>query len=543
MTRRSLSFLALFCSASIRCGGDEPGRKPAGFTVRASPPVASGVPFTVTVVAVNARGDAVPTYAGALHLTSSDPEATLPASAAMTASNGGRVDIQVTLKTRGPQTLTVTDDGGLAGTSAGWNVDGVRLLATGGKGDSMCAALESGGLKCWGDNDGGQLGVGDSAARGQKLTELSTALPAVSLGTGRTVTAVGLGSYHTCAILDDDALKCWGPNTYGELGLGDYVPRGAAPDTLGAALPASVLGVNRTAHRLALGPENSCVLLDTGAVKCFGNNDFGELGVGDTVLRGGVPESVGDTQPSVALGTGRTAERLTFGGQHACVVLDTHQIKCWGRNDAGGLGLGDTTQRGDLPTTAGDNLPTVALGTGRTATQVHGGADYTCALLDNAQVKCWGHNGDGQLGVGDTFNRGDAPGQMGDALPTVRLGAGRSVRSLAVGSRHVCALLDNSATKCWGSNASGGLGAGDTLSRGGAAGGMGDALTPLDIGAGGLAVEALSAGAIFNCALLEGGQVKCWGDNAHGQLALGDTQNRGASAGTMGSALPASPVW
>ena len=115
-------------------------------------------------------------------------------------------------------------------------------------------------------------------------------------------------------------------------------------------------------------------------------------------------------------------------------------MKCWGYNGDGELGLGDTTSRGDgWPGEMGDNLPAVDLGTGRTATAIAAGGNHTCALLDDATVKCWGFNGYGQLGLGDTVARGDEVGAMGDSLPAVDLGTGRTAVAIAAGSNHTCA--------------------------------------------------------------------------------------------------------
>ena len=92
------------------------------------------------------------------------------------------------------------------------------------------------------------------------------------------------------------------------------------------------------------------------------------------------------------------------------------------------------------------------LGTGRYAKHIKAGHDYVCALLDDATVKCWGNNGKGQLGYGDTKHRGHNPADMGDALPTVNFGTGRTVTYLDVGWHHACVVLDNGDIKCWGHN-------------------------------------------------------------------------------------------
>ena len=182
--------------------------------------------------------------------------------------------------------------------------------------------------------------------------------------------------------------------------------------------------------------------------------------------------------PLVDLGSGRTAKSVSAGGSHTCAVLDNSGVKCWGGNAAGQLGLGDAAGRGSQGGQMGDDLPAVDLGSGRSAKAVAAGENHTCALLDNNRVKCWGDNQFGQLGLGDTASRGSAAGQMGDNLPAVDLGKGRTAQAIATGAAadHTCALLDDGKVKCWGLNDAGQLGLGDTGNRGDQGGEMGDAL-------------------------------------------------------------------
>jgi hypothetical protein len=112
-----------------------------------------------------------------------------------------------------------------------------------------------------------------------------------------------------------------------------------------------------------------------------------------------------------------------LGSAHTCALLDDRTVKCWGRNGYGRLGYGDTRDRGDDAGETGDALSAVALGAGRTAVSIVAGSAHTCALLDDRTVKCWGRNGYGRLGYGDTRDRGDGAGEMGDALPALALGA------------------------------------------------------------------------------------------------------------------------
>jgi alpha-tubulin suppressor-like RCC1 family protein len=152
----------------------------------------------------------------------------------------------------------------------------------------------------------------------------------------------------------------------------------------------------------------------------LGVNWDGQLGLGDTANRGDGPGEMGDALPSIDLGRGRSATALSAGNYHTCAVLDDGAVKCWGFNGFGQLGLGDTAWRGDGPGEMGDALPSIDLGTGRSATALTA-TSHTCALLDHGSLKCWGQNEYGQLGLGDTAFRGDGPGEMGDALPAVLL--------------------------------------------------------------------------------------------------------------------------
>jgi len=134
----------------------------------------------------------------------------------------------------------------------------------------------------------------------------------------------------------------------------------------------------------------------------------------------------------VDLGSGRTAKAISLGGFSTCAILDNNSVKCWGDNYFGQLGLGDTDARGDGTNEMGDTLPAVDLGTGRTATAIQSGAYHTCAILDNGSVKCWGNNDSGQLGQGDTENRGDGANEMGTNLLAVQLGTGRTAKKISV---------------------------------------------------------------------------------------------------------------
>jgi alpha-tubulin suppressor-like RCC1 family protein len=422
----------------------------------------------------------------------------------------------------------------LGGTTSPW------ILAGGTMGMSVCASKD-GRPKCWGNNYYGQLGLGDTNNRGDEPNEMGDNLPVIGLGAGRTVLALSSAGYFDCAILDTGAVKCWGLNSVGQLGLGDTSNRGANLASMGDDLPVVDLGTGRTAVALAAGGHHACAILDNGKVKCWGYNPYGELGLGDTNSRGDVPGETGDNLPYVNLGTGRTAVALVGGEYHTCAILDNAQLKCWGENSYGELGIGDTYPRGVSAAGMGDNLPYVNLGTGRTAVSITAGQYYTCAILDNAQLKCWGNNYSGQCGIGSNAGGnamlGDVAGEMGDSLPAVNLGTGRTAVAVTAGIDHTCAVLDNGGVKCWGANSSGELGLGDTATRGWTSGQMGDSLPYVNLGTGRTAV-AIAGRRASTCAQLDDASIKCWGAGFWGQLGNGDFQARGDNAGEMGDSLP-----
>ncbi|MEN9579939.1 MAG: hypothetical protein RJA70_2948 [Pseudomonadota bacterium] len=408
-----------------------------------------------------------------------------------------------------------------------------------------CALRTDGAVKCWGDNVAGQLGLGDANDRGDEAGEMGDDLPEVNLGSGRTAAALAAGGAHTCALLDDGALKCWGDNQYGQLGLGDTESRGDNPGEMGDELPAVDLGTGRTAIALTAGENHTCALFDNGAAKFWGKNGRGQLGIGDRVWRGDEAGEMGDNLPAVDLGTGRTVAGLNAEDDHTCALLDNGALKCWGSNRYGVLGLGNGRMgddlfgnRGDNPGEMGDDLPAVDLGAGRTAIALSAGGGHACALLYDGALKCWGSNDDGQLGIGDSSDRGDNSGEMGDDLPTADLGTGRTAVAVTADGDQTCARLDNGAAKCWGNSSVLQFGPGGTALRGDEAGEMGDNLPALDLGTGRTAV-ALAAGVYHTCALLDDGALKCWGYNISGVLGLGDIDNRGDNPGEMGDNLPA----
>jgi alpha-tubulin suppressor-like RCC1 family protein len=374
-----------------------------------------------------------------------------------------------------------------------------------------CAILGNGTVRCWGLAGQGQLGYGNTTNVGEAQSPGSVG--PVDLGTGRTAVALATRSAHTCVILDNGSVKCWGQSTSGALGYGNTNTIGDN-ETPGSVGPVD-LGAGRTAIGISAGEGFTCALLDNGTVRCWGTNNFGDLGYGNTT-------DIGDNEsPATAgpidFGSGRTVRAIDSGNGFSCAILDVGSVKCWGYGGFGELGFGGTSAIGDNETPA--SMPTVDIGSGRTATAISAAGSHVCAILDTGAVRCWGKGDQGKLGYGNENNVG-VPSSVG----TVDLGPGRTAIAISNGSSHTCAILDNGTVRCWGDGSFGELGYGN-------ANDIGDNETPgsvgpVDLGTGRTAV-AISTGSNFTCALLDNGTTRCWGDASQGRLGYGNSTRIG----------------
>ena len=236
-----------------------------------------------------------------------------------------------------------------------------------------CAMLDNGTVKCFGWNDSGQLGIDNDTQMGDDTGEMAL-LTGINLGTGRTATAISAGGYHACALLDNGSVKCWGGNGYGQLGIDNTTTMGDDSGEM-AQLTGINLGTGRTATAISAGYDHTCALLDNGAVKCWGLNSSGQLGL-DNRTNMGDDSGEMDQLTGINLGTGRTATAIDAGGWHTCAVLDDGSSKCWGDNNNGKLGINNTTDMGDNSGEM-DSLSSINLGTGRTATVISAGNAHT----------------------------------------------------------------------------------------------------------------------------------------------------------------------
>ena len=383
-------------------------------------------------------------------------------------------------------------------------------------GTHTCALLDDGEVLCWGGSsvlNFGQLGYGNRDTIGDNESPSS----AGAVEVGGVVTQVVAGDRHTCALLDTGNVRCWGQGGDGRLGYSN------TNDIGDDETPASAGDINMGAPvtQIATGFEYTCALLDTGTIRCWGDGFLGQLGYGNN-------NNIGDDESPADAGDinlGGIAAQVTAGVNHTCALLDTGTVRCWGNSLSGELGYGNQDSVGvtNTPAEAGD------IDLGGSATQVSAGAQHTCALLNTGAVRCWGSNLGGQLGYGNTTSIGDneTPASAGD------VNVGGSVRQLATGSAHTCAIMETGNVRCWGSNSAGQLGYGNTED-------IGDDETPAeagDINVGKTVIQ-IATGDQHTCAVLENGAVRCWGQGFFGRLGYGNEDDIGddespASAGDV----------
>lgn len=387
-------------------------------------------------------------------------------------------------------------------------------------GNSTCALSSTGLVKCWGFNGTGELGLGNTKNRGD-LT-VPRQLPAIDFGTNRRAKQISLSSKGSaCAILDGGDLKCWGNNEFGQLGTGDLLNRGDKPNQMGDALKPIALGAGRKAIGVSAGSDYTCAVLDDGSVKCWGYNGYGRLGT----------ESNANLQapdPSATVKLGRKAKAVSASADGVtCALLDDGTLKCWGNiwftTHADYAELGGNPGIGDF---AGEitGLPPLSFSGGSPVKTLIAGR-VSAVVLGDGSLRLWGNSSDAQLGPGAVY-LGLTPTELA-AVPPVEIGMGETVKSVALGATHACAVLSDGQAKCWGDNSGGQLGLGSTEAIDAA---------PSEIDAvylGGHHALQIAAGQSHSCAILDDGTIKCWGANASGQLGLGDTQTRGDSGGKL----------
>ncbi|HET6585081.1 MAG TPA: hypothetical protein VFG69_16605, partial [Nannocystaceae bacterium] len=369
-------------------------------------------------------------------------------------------------------------------------------------GEHTCALLDTGLVRCWGEAGTGALGLGNLADIGDD--ELPGVVDPVELD--GVAVRLATGYRHSCALLDGGAVRCWGEGQFAQLGTGALANIG--DDELPTAI--APVDVGGPATQLVTGFFHTCVVLEGGDVRCWGAGIDGQLGYGNT-------DSIGDDELPSAVGpvdTGGAVVQLATGLHHTCALLEGGDVRCWGASAEGQLGYGTTESFGDDEPASAAGLVDV----GGTVTQIVAGGFHTCALLEGGAVRCWGRGLQGQLGYGSIATIGD------DELPSAvgPVDTDGIVTQLAAGYFHTCALLDSGAVRCWGFGGFGELGTADTIDIGDDE--LPTAVAPVDVGGD---VVQIATTNDHVCALLDTTGLRCWGLGASGRLGYGDSDDIG----------------
>jgi alpha-tubulin suppressor-like RCC1 family protein len=254
--------------------------------------------------------------------------------------------------------------------------------------------MTAGGVKCWGANVNGQLGDGSTA---------SSDVPVDVAGLTSGVSAIAVGGEHTCALTSHGGLKCWGWNARGQLGIGTAIDSDA---------PVDVPRLAGAVSAVAAGGRHTCALMTAGGVRCWGYNEFGQLGDGTTTDR---------PMPVDVVGLPSSIRAITTGGNFSCALKTDGRVACWGLNAAGQLGDGTYM---DSP------APVDVAGLASGVSTIADGFYHACGVTTDGGVTCWGGNESGQLGIGTT---GDSPTMTGvknaDGTPLIAASAGDSEKS------------------------------------------------------------------------------------------------------------------
>ena len=320
------------------------------------------------------------------------------------------------------------------------------------------------------------------------------------------VAAIAAGYRHNCVLTTDSGIKCWGDNVVGQVGDGTTIERHAPTDVQGLSGPVTAVDA---------GDAHTCALTADGHVQCWGRNEHGQLGRGTTNdLFTANPTPVDVCADEACEGPLLDIVFITTGDSHTCALTSTGQAKCWGLNDHG--------QNGDAATTS-RSAPVDVVNPEGGFVSLEAGAFHTCGLTESGGVMCWGKNGEGQLGD-------DRACYPDCTTPIGVVGLDSGVASVVAAGLHTCALKTDGGMMCWGFNFDGQLGhdSPDHIS-----------IVPVQVAGLESGVAAIAANGIFRghtCALMTSGGVKCWGDNAYGQVGDNSVTDRRAPVDVVGLA-------
>jgi len=371
-------------------------------------------------------------------------------------------------------------------------LSGKNLTTIYGGYSSICALANDNQAYCWGRGTSGQLG--NSAA---SSSSVPVAVYTSGVLSGKTLKSLSVGTYHACAIANNDQTYCWGYNFYGQLGINSQ-----SSSTVPAAVNTSGVLSGKTIKQLSAGYMYSCVVASDNLGYCWGYNLYGVMSTYNN------PFAI---LPVVNTGVlaGKTIKSASIGFYHMCVVASDNLPYCWGYGGYGGIGNNSTSSQ-----FAPAAVSTTGVLSGKTVSAITVGTNgnYTCTIASDNLAYCWGDNAYGQLGNSSTA-QSNIPVQVNISGVL----SGKTIKQISAGANHACAIASDSLAYCWGSDTYGRLGDNTTTQTS----------VPVAVYASGVlsskTILAISAGTYHTCAIASDNLAYCWGYNASGQLGNNST--------------------
>ena len=291
---------------------------------------------------------------------------------------------------------------------------------------------------------------------------------------------ISVGENYGCS-LNLDVIKCWGKGNWGQLGNGDTADK-VSPNTVDFTF-------GKYPVKISTGNQHACSVMNDNTAYCWGYGGRGALGDGSTDYNM-IPTLVNFNNN---FQSSNIVRDIYTSYEHTCAILISGDVSCWGGNNWGGLGIGVTSQMELSP------APIVNLGANKTATSLSLGAHYTCALIIDGNVSCWGVNNYGQLGNGN-YLESYSPS-------TITFENNRSAVAISSGHYHSCAILDNGSVSCWGGKNYAQIGGSSMCISSGCA-------SPVHVSDfGNNNALKIFSGYRQSCVVLDNGEVLCWGTN------------------------------
>ena len=370
--------------------------------------------------------------------------------------------------------------------------------------DHTCALNNAGYVKCWGSEEYGRLGNGETDDISIPVNVHTSSTDSSPLGG---IIEVASGAHHSCVLTKQGRVKCWGHGRSGLLGDGTTADKPTPVDVHNSATDTSPLsGITQISSIWV----HTCALTDGGNVKCWGSSLDGQLGDG-TTHNSSTPVNVHTSSTNSSPLGGIAA--VSAGGNHTCALTNGGNVKCWGYGIEGQLGNG---RKDNIPTPVNVRTSSTNSSPLGNITAVSAGGNHTCALTKGGNVKCWGNGRTGQLGNRSTDISSTPVNVHTSSTNSSPLD---NIAAISSGNNHTCALTERGHVKCWGLGSEGELGVGKVSYR----------PTPVSIYInledsnllGDIA--AVSTGNKYTCVLTITKNVKCWGEGNSGQLGSGTT--------------------